>query len=513
MKPALPLYARLLLWLLLNLLLIIVLFVALPGRNGVGWNVLLTEPVRDRLLTIGASLAQALSGKADAERGAALAAFDQQYGVIFALRQVPDNGPPPGAGGPPPGEQRPPPDRSQRFGAGPPPDRDPDRRPPPSTRDFDSGAPPDEKFAGSNSHAEGGRVASERQRREMRAQLINIHHLSTFGVYQVSIPAAVATVGGPQKPTDIVATAPDLRTLLKFLGITDWVVFAALVVLASALLWWPFVWSITRTLVRITEATRHIADGRLDTRVASRRRDELGQLAQSVNRMAERLQNYVEGQQQFLADVAHEVTSPIARMQMGLGLLEPGIDAAARTTFEGVQDDVQQMSELLSELLLYSRAGMQTEQAQLAVIDLQQIVAEMLQREDPSSRVRTTLVPGLAVLALPALLLRALGNLVRNALRYSGDVNAPVEIVARRAGGKVHVSVLDRGPGVPAAALARLGEPFFRVQQSRSRDSGGTGLGLAIVRRCVAACGGEVVFRNRVDGGFEAELVLDVAAD
>jgi two-component system sensor histidine kinase CpxA len=99
---------------------------------------------------------------------------------------------------------------------------------------------------------------------------------------------------------------------------------------------------------------------------------------------------------------------------------------------------------------------------------------------------------------------------VRNAQRYGGASGQPTEIVAiAAASGKVRLCVRDRGPGVPESALARLGEPFYRPEVARSRDTGGFGLGLAIVRRCVADCDGEVVFSNRAGGGFQAEITLN----
>ena len=103
---------------------------------------------------------------------------------------------------------------------------------------------------------------------------------------------------------------------------------------------------------------------------------------------------------------------------------------------------------------------------------------------------------------------RALSNLVRNSRRYAAEGTEPIELVADGGTAEVRLLVRDRGPGVPEAALARLGEPFFRPELARSRATGGFGLGLAIVRRCVAACNGEVRFRNRVGGGFEAEITL-----
>lgn len=99
---------------------------------------------------------------------------------------------------------------------------------------------------------------------------------------------------------------------------------------------------------------------------------------------------------------------------------------------------------------------------------------------------------------------------MRNALRYAA-AGGPIEIVARGQGDRVVIRVCDRGQGVPEDALARLGEPFFRLDESRSRDEGGFGLGLAIVKRCVAACEGEVELRNREGGGFEAVIRLAAA--
>lgn len=109
--------------------------------------------------------------------------------------------------------------------------------------------------------------------------------------------------------------------------------------------------------------------------------------------------------------------------------------------------------------------------------------------------------------AVGPLLARAVGNLVRNAIRYSGD-STPITVTAHNGGGRGGVTVADEGPGVPPEALARLGEPFYRPEAARPRETGGTGLGLAIVRSAVSACGGEVRFANFTPRGFSAEIAL-----
>jgi two-component system sensor histidine kinase CpxA len=289
------------------------------------------------------------------------------------------------------------------------------------------------------------------------------------------------------------------------------VLFPLLALGLSAAWWLPFAWSLTRTVSTITATTERIADGRFDARVPVRRRDELGHLADAVNRMAARLEGHLAAQKQFLADVAHEVASPLARLRMALGLLQsqPAAGPPERTLAD-MQDDLQQMADMLDDLLLYTRSDPAAPREPPQAVDVRAIAAAAVEREGGAGRVTLDIDPALRALARPPMLARALANLVRNALRYAA-AGGPIEIVARRQGDRVVIHVCDRGPGVPEHALARLGEPLFRLDESRSREEGGFGLGLAIVRRCVAACEGEVDFRNREGGGFEAVIRLPAA--
>jgi two-component system sensor histidine kinase CpxA len=255
----------------------------------------------------------------------------------------------------------------------------------------------------------------------------------------------------------------------------------------------------------LTAATERIADGRFDTRVPAGRRDELGKLGESVNRMAARLDTHMTGQKRFLGDVAHELCSPLARLQMATGILADRAPAALHETVADVRDEVQQMSTLVNELLAFTKAGLQPRDVALARLELMPLVRDMLDREAATERVTLDLQGDLHGLADVELLSRALANLVRNAVRYAGDA-AAITVSARRAGDRVIIAVDDDGPGVPAEALDRLGEPFFRPEAARTRELGGVGLGLAIVRSSIAACGGEVHFANRTPRGFRAEL-------
>jgi two-component system sensor histidine kinase CpxA len=192
---------------------------------------------------------------------------------------------------------------------------------------------------------------------------------------------------------------------------------------------------------------------------------------------------------------------------MATGILAERAPAAMNEVVSDVRDEVQQMSTLVNELLAFTKAGMQPREVSLQPVALEAVAREAVTREDPSQRVTLDVSSDLQVLADGDLLGRALGNLVRNALRYASDAG-PIVVSATRTGAIISIAVEDNGPGVPAADLDRLGEPFFRPELARTRESGGVGLGLAIVRNSIAACRGELRFSNRTPRGFRAEIRL-----
>jgi two-component system sensor histidine kinase CpxA len=474
-----PLYARFAAWSVLNLLLIAALAYAYAPRDQTGINLLLTDSVRERLVAIALRVADDLYN-VDPEKWPAVIAEHQDIThVRFDVRSVPR---PPG----PPFERRPPqfegPDSRTQSDAPP-----SDFRPPPQDRGGPGGM--------------GGRGP--------RDLAMNIHAVD--GGYDVTIPVIAAGHGGPPRGYIVTAHADDGLALLRLLGLGREIAFITAALILSALLWWPFIWQITRRIGTLANATQRMSRGRLDTRVADEHRDELGELALSINSMAQRLEVVMAGQRQFVADVAHEVISPIARMQIGLGILEGRIAPADVTALNDVRDDLEQMAGMLNELLLFSRSGMEADRAPPEPIELAPLVEEVIAAESGDARVNCDIAPGLSVITHPAMLSRAVANLIRNACRYAGSAAVPVDVSAVRSGERIKLLIRDRGPGVPESALSRLGEPFFRPEVARSRSTGGFGLGLAIVRRCVAACSGEVRFRNRDGGGFEVELDLPAA--
>lgn len=311
--------------------------------------------------------------------------------------------------------------------------------------------------------------------------------------------------------TTLVWTFPSLWTNPFFFDYTPWLAAAIVVILVSGACWLPLIRGLTHSVSQLTAATGAIAEGKLETRLALHRRDELGQLSEAINRMAERLSGFVHGQRRFLSDIAHELCSPIARIQVSLGILDQRAQPNQREYVEGVQEEMEHMSGLVNELLLFSRAQLHNTTTPLTRVNVAETVRRVLEREgSEGAQIETHVDEHAEVMAYPEYLFRALANMVRNAIRYAGDCG-PIVISAQDTGRTILISVADQGPGIPEAELEAVFKPFYRPEDARQRETGGVGLGLAIVRTCIEACGGAVHCHNRSPKGLEVEIKLPMA--
>jgi two-component system sensor histidine kinase CpxA len=297
---------------------------------------------------------------------------------------------------------------------------------------------------------------------------------------------------------------------LFFVDPKPWLAVGSAVLLLSALCWLPFVRGVTRSVARMTRATGQISEGRFDVQLPVSRRDELGQLSGSINSMAARLKRLVAGQKRFLGDAAHELCSPLARLRVGLGILEQSATEEQAQVLADLQEDAAQMSALAGEILSFSKAGLRPPDARLETVSLAETAAQAIDREAGAARVASSISPDVCVLADRDLLFRALSNVIRNAVRYAGAAG-PIEIAAQAHGPETAIFVRDCGPGLAPEDLEAVFEPFYRPEAARTREGGGAGLGLAIVRSCVEACQGTVSCRNRTPAGLEVEIRLKTA--
>ncbi|HEX4083652.1 MAG TPA: HAMP domain-containing sensor histidine kinase [Chthoniobacteraceae bacterium] len=336
-------------------------------------------------------------------------------------------------------------------------------------------------------------------------------HTFNPGRYWLLLPVegpAPGPEGGHHPPLTLIAVSDSIGLGGLVLDFMPWIAAAGSIFLFSVLFWLPLVHGITRSIREMTGATARVAEGRFDIRVRQDRGDELGLLATSINQMAERLAGFVNGQKRFLGDIAHELCTPLARSQVALGILE---QQGAGETLVDLREEIQQMSDLVNELLSFSKASLAAGRIKLQSVPLCEIIRRAAQREAvPDASLVLHVDPGLHVMAEPDLLCRAIANLLRNALKYAGEAG-PVEIEAAPAGGDVILTVADHGPGVPDESLAQIFDPFYRLDVSRARETGGTGLGLAIVKTCVESCAGRVACRNRAPHGLSVAITLAAA--
>lgn len=299
-----------------------------------------------------------------------------------------------------------------------------------------------------------------------------------------------------------------------FLDLTLVGLVLLLVVLISVACWVPLLRRLMRGLSQVTAAAGQIAEGRFDVHVAADRADEIGQLGAAVNQMATRLSGFVQGQKRFLGDIAHELCSPIARINFALGVLEQRSGEENRDHVQDVREEVEHMSALVAELLTFSKAGMQPSEVQRVPVGVAETARRAAARESNAGAAGVPIVisieESLQVLADPDYLFRSLSNLIRNSLRYAGD-SGPIQITARPENEGVVITVADSGPGLPEEALEEVFAPFHRPELARTRETGGAGLGLAIVRSCIEACRGTVRCRNREPHGLAVDIRLAAA--
>lgn len=262
-------------------------------------------------------------------------------------------------------------------------------------------------------------------------------------------------------------------------------------------------------------AAQRLRDGDLAARVGGRvvrRRDEIGELARDFDAMAERLESLLGSQRRLLRDVSHELRSPLARLRVALELARGRAGTEAAGPLDRMEREAGRMDELIGQLLLLERLAAGQPAGEPERLELGSLLAEVVDDasfEAGAAGVEVMLgaAPPVFLHGRPGLLRSALDNVLRNAIRFAPRGTA-VEVEIAASDGEAVVSVRDLGPGVPAAHLAVLFEPFARVADARERATGGAGLGLAITRRAVELHGGTVSASNHPDGGLRVELRL-----
>ena len=297
-------------------------------------------------------------------------------------------------------------------------------------------------------------------------------------------------------------TAPDDRP--RRIG---WVTLAALLLLTG--LAYAVVRRMLRPLADIRAGALRYGRGDFSQPIRPRRRDELGDLADQINRMADGLHERLEAKRSLLLAISHELRSPLTRARLNAELVDEGPERDA------LLRDLAQMRDLITDLLESERLAGGHSVLHTELSDLNALVEEVRTDVRPMPTGATAFHYELAA-AMPRLPLDRtrikllLRNLFDNALRHTPDAAAPPLIATALEGDAVRLTVRDHGPGVADAHLAQLAQPFYREDSARQRATGGVGLGLYLCRLVAAAHGGTLTIRN-AQPGLEVTVRLPVA--
>lgn len=326
-----------------------------------------------------------------------------------------------------------------------------------------------------------------------------------------------ASSDGKHRYTLVLGLPPGPRVFIGPRGLP----FSGLIIglLSSGIICYLLSWYLTKPIVKLRAAARQIAAGDLAARAGApslARRDEVAGLMRDFDAMAERLETLLKAQSRLLNDISHELRSPLARLNVALGLARQRSGMESLDMLDRIELEAARLNELIARILTLARLEDGEQLVPQTPVPLDEIVESVsedaeFEAQERHCHVRTSIPEGSwEVRGNASLLHSAVENVVRNAIRYTHEGSAvEIELTSETRNGREAVlRVSDSGPGVPAEALGKLFEPFYRLDDARGRQTGGVGLGLAITERAVRFHGGKVSAFNRPEGGLMIEIRL-----
>ena len=273
------------------------------------------------------------------------------------------------------------------------------------------------------------------------------------------------------------------------------------ILLLLAILCWLLAWRIASPLRSLVSTLEQFGRGDLSARVNSPRHDEIGELGDAFDRMAERIGLLLTAERRLLQDVSHELRSPLARLSFAAELAATAENPNAAVG--RIKKEIQRLTDLVDALLQSTQAEGEPQSISAEEVELSSLLSGVaddckMEADARACRVdihgQTTIIQGER-----EVLRRAVENIVHNAIRYSPP-NSTIDISFGSADHVASIFVRDNGPGVPQDSLSKIFEPFFRVDDSRNRSTGGVGLGLAIAHRSIISHHGRIWAENAHPG-------------
>ena len=271
----------------------------------------------------------------------------------------------------------------------------------------------------------------------------------------------------------------------------------AAIILVSAC--WFLLTRLTGPLLRVSRAADQLGRGEAVDPLPLIGPSEVRGLTQAFNRMQARLTRFVADRTRLLAALGHDLRSPLTAMRVRAEMVDED------ETRESLVASIEEMQEMVNATLAFAR-GMASSEA-YETVDLGAYLKQL--QADMIDGCTLDTANSISVRLRPQSVRRALRNIIENAQRYGGGA----DVTFRHDAEYAEIRVADNGPGIPETELEQVFEPFFRLEKSRSRETGGTGLGLSIARTIVRAHGGDVALTNRAEGGLFVTVTLPLEAD
>lgn len=248
---------------------------------------------------------------------------------------------------------------------------------------------------------------------------------------------------------------------------------------------------------------QQIGSGELSHRISTSRKDELGDLAQSINRMANDIEQMLEAKRQLLLAISHELRSPITRAKVALSLMD---DIPKK---DELTQDLQEMEDLTHELLEVERLKSKHHGLKLSKNSLNELILTVINTYYPTEAIKPQLSQNLPLLQLDGARLRfVIKNLLGNAIKHQHPDSQPIIISSQHNQDKVTLKIQDYGSGIAAEHIPHLTEPFYRADPSRQRKTGGYGLGLHLVKLIIEAHDGNLTIESEVGKGTCVSITL-----
>jgi signal transduction histidine kinase len=319
-----------------------------------------------------------------------------------------------------------------------------------------------------------------------------------FPVRVESIPGSPHRVQAHVTLSDGSQVTIDLRP--RVMPLAAWLPFVLIAQLLLLILCtWLAVRVAIRPLLRLANAAETLDPSQKAVRLEETGPKEVAYAATAFNAMRDRIYHYLEERVQILAAISHDLQTPITRMRLRAELAEDSPEK------DKLISDLSEIERLVREGVTYARTAYGSDEKP-ARVDVGSFVDSIVfDYQDTGKAVAALKMIDAVVVTRPHALRRIVTNLIDNALKFAGEAEV---IVGRTSEGRTYITVNDNGPGIPEDQLEFALQPFYRLEQSRNRNTGGTGLGLAIAHQLTLAIGGSLHLRNRSEGGLAAEIVL-----